>query len=100
MSMGERGPGFVVSVPAADKRRPHGKLLELLSDWLEAGARRGVIRKHARPDALVFLFGAVLMRPATYGYLLRSLEPRRQKTAARKAWIAELRAVVRGAFAP
>jgi hypothetical protein len=44
--------------------------------------------------------GAVLMRPATYGYFLKSLEPKRTRAAARTAWEKELRAAVRGAFVP
>jgi hypothetical protein len=98
--MGDMGPGFLPSVPADDRRRPHGKLLELLSNWLESGAQSGAIRRYAKPDAIVVLLGIILMRPATHNYLLRSLEPTRSLAAARKAWLRELRAIVRGAFAP
>lgn len=100
MSMGGEGPGFGVSVPARDTSRPGGKLLARLSAWLADGARRGALRKHAMPEAIVILFGAILLRPATYRHLLASLEPKRSRAAAAKAWEQELRAAVRGAFAP
>jgi hypothetical protein len=48
----------------------------------------------------VLLIGAVLLRPATYGHLLSSQEPKRSRKRARQAWERELRAAVRGAFAP
>ena len=100
MSIGANGSGFGVSVPATDSSRPGGRLLGLLRAWLGDGARRGVLRKHAMPDAVIILLGAILLRPATYGHLLASIEPRRTRIAARKAWETELRAAVRGAFAP
>jgi len=83
-----------------DTSRPGGKLLARLREWLAAGARSGALRKHAMPDAVVILLGAILLRPATYGYLLASIEPKRSRAAAAKAWEAELRSAVRGAFAP
>ena len=100
MSVGAGGPGFGVSVPAKDASRPGGRLLARLSAWLADGARRGALRKHAMPEAAVILFGAILLRPATYGHLLASLEPKRSCALAAKAWEQELRAAVRGAFAP
>jgi hypothetical protein len=75
-------------------------LLALLREWLGQGVRRGALRRHAMPDAVVILFGAILLRPATYGHLLASMEPKRSRVAARNAWQKELRAAVRGAFAP
>lgn len=100
MSMGADGPGFGVSVPATDTNRPGGRLLALVGAWLAEGVRRGALRKHAMPDAAIILMGAILLRPATYGHLLASMEPKRSRVAARKAWETELRATVRGAFAP
>lgn len=100
MSMGDANAGFKLSVPAGDQSRPGGRMLALLRDWLDRGARRGVLRKHATPESIVLLMGAVLIRPATYGYFLTSLEPKRTRAAARTAWEKELRAAVRGAFAP
>jgi AcrR family transcriptional regulator len=100
MSMGADGPGFGVSVLATDTRRPGGKLFGLLRAWLADGVRLGALRKHAMPDAVVILFGAILLRPATYGHLLMSIEAKRSRSAARNAWESELRATVRGAFAP
>ena len=100
MSMGADGPGFGVSVPASDTSRPGGKLLAYLRKWLGEGVRRGALRRHAMPDAVIILLGAILLRPATYGHLLASIEPKRSRAAARKAWESELRAAVRGAFAP
>ncbi|HWA89472.1 MAG TPA: TetR/AcrR family transcriptional regulator [Rhizomicrobium sp.] len=100
MSAGADGTGFGVSVPATDASRPGGKLFEFLRKWLADGARRGVLRKHAMPDAVIVLFGAILLRPATYGHLLASTEPKRSRVAARGAWEKELRAAVRGGFAP
>lgn len=100
MSMGVDGPGFAVSGPATDTSRPGGALLAVLRNWLEAGVRAGVLREHAMPEAVVILLGATLIRPATRGHLLASLEPKRTLTAARAAWEKELRAAVRGAFAP
>jgi AcrR family transcriptional regulator len=99
MSMGPDAP-FDVSVPATDAGRPGGRLLELLRQWLAAGVRRGALRKHAMPDAVVMLLGVTLLRPATFGHLLASTEPKRSRAAAAKAFEAELRAVVRGAFTP
>ena len=75
-------------------------MLALLRDWLGEGVRRGALRKHAMPDAVIIMLGAVLLRPATYTYLLASMEPKRSRIAARSAWEQELRACVRGAFAP
>lgn len=100
MSMGADGPGFGVSVLATDTKRPGGKLLRLLHEWLADGVRRGALRKHAMPDAVIIMLGAVLLRPATYNHLLVSMEPKRSRIAARTAWEKELRAAVRGAFAP
>jgi len=100
LSMGAKGPGFAASALATDVKRPHGRLFEGVRGWLASGVRRGVLRKHAQPEAIVILLGAILIRPATYGHLLRSLEPERDRAAARGAWERELRAVVRGAFAP
>jgi hypothetical protein len=100
MSMGADGAGFGVSVAANDQGRPGGKLLSRLSAWLQAGAHEGALRTHAMPDAIIILFGAVLLRPATYGHLLASLEPARPAGAAAAAWERELRAAVRGAFQP
>jgi len=100
MSTGTDGPGFAVSVPATDKTRPGGALLGILRAGLDAGVRGGTLRKHAMPEAAVILLGAILVRPATYGYLLKSMEPKRARAAARNAWEKELRAFIRGAFAP
>jgi len=100
MSIGPDSPGFDVSVPANDAGRPGGRLLALLRQWLAAGVRRGTLRKHAMPDAVVMLLGVTLLRPATYGHLLASTEPKRSHAIAARAFEAELRAVVRGAFAP
>lgn len=100
MSAGPDEPGFSVSSPVTDTSRPGGKLLARLREWLAAGARSGALRKHAMPDAVVILLGAILLRPATYGYLLATIEPKRSRAAAAKAWEAELRSTVRGAFAP
>ena len=100
MSMGVGGPGFAVSVPATDTSRPAGALMTKFSGWLEAGVRAGALRDHAMPEAVVILLGAILLRPATRGYLLATLEPKRTESSARAAWEAELRAAVRGAFAP
>lgn len=100
MSMGEAGPGFKVAVPARDKGRPGGQLLAQLLGWLAQGVKKGALRKHATPEAIVMLFGTLLMRPATYGHLLVSLEPARSRAAARAAWERELRAIIHGAFAP
>ena len=100
MSIGAHGAGFGVSVPATDTDRPGGKLLGLWRAWLAEGARRGALRKHAMPDAVIILLGAILLRPATYGHLLASMEPKRSRVAACKAWEGELHAAVRGAFAP
>jgi len=100
MSAGDAGAAFTVSVDASDERRPAGRLVALVSDWLERGARSGALRAHASPDALVLLIGAAVLRPATRGHLLASQEPQRSDAAARRAWERELRAAVRGAFAP
>lgn len=100
MSPGNKGTGFALSVPAGDVSRPHGRLMARLDAWLDQGARLGVLRRHASPDAIVLLLSAVIVRPATFGYLLRGIEPKRTRKAARTAWVKELRAFVRGAFAP
>lgn len=100
MSTGADGEGFSVAVPATDTLRPGGALTIGLRRWLDAGARAGVLREHAQPEALVILLGVILVRPATQGYLLATLEPERPRDAARVAWENELRAVIRGAFAP
>jgi len=100
MSMGEQGAGFKVSVPATDKSRPGGKLLALLRARLDDATNHGRLRKHATPEALVIILGAIVVRPATYGHLFKTLEPKRRRKAARAAWEQELRAVIRGAFAP
>lgn len=100
MSMGVDGPGFAVSGPATDTSRPGGALITALTAWLKAGVAAGALRDHATPDAVVILLGAILIRPATRGHLLASLEPDRTRDAARAAWVSELRAMVRGTFAP
>jgi AcrR family transcriptional regulator len=100
MSMGGDAPGFAVSGPATDTSRPGGALVAMLRGWLEAGVRARVLREHAMPEAVVILLGATLIRPATRGYLLATMEPERTVADARAAWEQELRATVRGAFAP
>jgi AcrR family transcriptional regulator len=100
MSAGEADASFSVSVRATDTRRPAGRLVTLVNDWLARGMRSGALRRHESPEALVLLIGAVLLRPATYGHLLASQEPRRSRGKARQAWERELRAAVHGAFAP
>lgn len=100
MSAGNAGASFSVAVRADDRRRPAGRLAGLVLEWLARAARRGAIRRHRAPEALVLLLGAVLLRPATYGHLLATLEPKRTRAAARDAWERELREAVRGAFAP
>ncbi|NOT42690.1 MAG: TetR/AcrR family transcriptional regulator [Alphaproteobacteria bacterium] len=100
MSTGGEGGTFRVAVPATDKSRPGGKFLAALRDRLDDAVKHGRIRKHAAPDALVIALAATIVRPATYGYLLKSLEPNRRRETARAAWEQELRAAIRGAFAP
>lgn len=103
MSMGvggPQGPLTTVKIEAKDTSRPAGALLAILRSWLEAGVRSGALRSHAMPETVVILLGAMLLRPASRGYLLGSLEPDISPAAARAAWEQELRAVVRGAFAP
>jgi len=100
MSARQANENFVVSVRADDARRPAGRLAPLVSEWLARGARSGAFRRHEDPEALILLMGAVLLRPATFGHLLRSREPKRRRARAREAWERELSAAVRGAFAP
>jgi AcrR family transcriptional regulator len=100
MSMGAEDDGFSVGVPATDISRPGGAMIMGLRAWLDAGVRAGTLRHHASPESLVILFGAILIRPATRGYLLATLEPERPPSAARQAWEQELRTAIRGAFAP
>ena len=100
MSAGEADASFAVSVRTDDTRRPAGRLVTLVSDWLARGIRSGALRRHENPEALVLLMGALLLRPATYGHLLARWEPRRSRSKARQAWEREIRAAVRGAFAP
>ncbi len=99
MSRGESGAVFSVGVRADDPRRPAGRLVLFVREWLARAERVRAIRRHADPDALVILIGALVLRPATHGHLLASLEPRRSRASARAAFEHELRAVVRGAFA-
>src|SRR5258705_3796956 len=84
ISVGADRPGFGVSVPVTNTNRPGGRLLGLLREWLGKGVRDGALRKHAMPDAVIILMGAILLRPATYGHLLESMEPKRSRGAARK----------------
>lgn len=100
MSTGGEGGTFKIAVPMADKSRPAGKLIAALRARLDDAAKHGRIRKHATPDALVVAIATTVMRPATYGYLFKSLEPARRRESARAAWEHELRAAIRGAFAP
>lgn len=100
MSTGGEGGMFKVAVAATDKSRPGGKLLAALRDRLDDAVKHGRIRKHATPDALVIALAATIVRPATYGHLFKTLEPSRRREAARAAWEQELRAAIRGAFAP
>lgn len=100
MSTGGEGGTFKISVPATDKSRPGGKLLAALRDRLDDAAKHGRLRKHATPDALVVALAVTIIRPATYGYLFKTLEPSRSRESARAAWERELRAAIRGAFAP
>jgi AcrR family transcriptional regulator len=100
MSTGGDSGTFKISVPATDKSRPGGKLLAALRDRLEDAVKHGRIRKHGAPDALVVALAVTIVRPATYGYLFKTLEPGRSREAARAAWERELRAAIRGAFAP
>jgi AcrR family transcriptional regulator len=100
MSMGVDGPGFAVSIPATDTSRPGGAMLAALGAWLAAGVQSGTLRDHSPSEAMTILLGAILIRPATRGHLLASLEPKRTEATARMDWEMELRAVIRGAFAP
>lgn len=100
MSTGEDRAGVRISVPATDQRRPAGKMIAAVREQLNDAVKAGRIRKHATPEALVILIGATVLRPATYGFLLKTLEPPRRHAAARAAWEQELRLTIRGAFAP
>lgn len=100
MSTGGESGTFKIAVPMSDKSRPAGALIAALRARLDDAARHGRMRKHATPDALVIAIAAVVIRPATYGYLFKSLEPTRRREAASAAWEQELRAAIRGAFAP
>ncbi len=100
MATGEEGAGYKIAVPVSDKSRPPGQLLAALRERLDEAAAKGHLRRHATPEALVLLFGMIVVRPATYGHLLKSLEPKRRHDAARTTWEQELRTAVRGAFAP
>jgi AcrR family transcriptional regulator len=100
MSMGEASVGLKIAVPMTDKTRPVGKFLAVLRAQLDDAVKHGRLRKHASPDALVIAVATVVVRPATYGHLFKSLEPTRRREAARAAWEQELRATIRGAFAP
>lgn len=100
MSTGGEGGTFRVAVSATDKSRPGGKMLAALRDRVDDAVKHGRIRKHATPDALVIALAATIVRPATYGHLFKSLEPSRSREAARASWERELRAAIRGAFAP
>jgi AcrR family transcriptional regulator len=100
MSMGDEGAGFRVAVPATNKARPPGKLLALLRERLDDAVAKRKLRRHAMPDALAILLGAIVIRPATYGHLFKTLEQTRRRASARAAWELELRATIRGAFAP
>lgn len=92
--------GDSVSAPAQDTTRPHGRLLGRLTSWLDQGMRSGELRKRAMPDAIVILVSLLLIRPATFGHLLHSMERKRTRAVARRAWAQELRDAVRGYFAP
>ena len=95
MSLGESA-----STPAQDTSRPHGRLLARLTSWLDQGMRSGALRRQPMPDAIVVLLSLLLIRPATFGHLLHSLERKRTRAVARRAWEQELRAAIHGVFAP
>lgn len=100
MSTGGESGTFKVAVSMTDKSRPAAELIAALRARLNDAAKHGRIRKHATPDALVIAIAATVIRPATYGYLFKSMEPARRRDAARTAWEQELRATIRGALAP
>lgn len=100
MSLGDDGPGFQVSVDAQDVSRPGGALLALIKGQIDGAIAAGSVRPLAMPDALIILISALMFRPATRGYFLISLEPRKSDAAAKKAWLEELRATVRGTLSP
>lgn len=100
MSLGDEGPGFQVSVDAQDTTRPGGALLASIKQQLDSAVAAGTVRPLAMPDALIMLIGALMLRPATRGYFLISLEPKQSATKAKDAWIGELRATVRRMLAP
>ncbi len=100
MSTGGEGGTFKIAVPMSDKSRPAGAMIATLRARLDDAAKHGRIRKHATPDALVIAIAAIVIRPATYGYLFKSLEPKRRSEDARAAWEHELRTAIRGVFAP
>lgn len=58
------------------------------------------LRPHALVDVMVTLVGAILMRPATFGYFLASMDDDRPRPEAFQSWENELRYGVQGLLSP
>jgi AcrR family transcriptional regulator len=92
--------GFDVSLPALAVGAPSGEVVRGVMRCVAEARAAGEIRDFAMPEAFVTIFGALLLRPATYGDLLASQEPERSGDQARSAWEAEVRALLVRGLAP
>jgi len=98
---GDPRSGFGYSVNlAAQIEHPAAKLVGNLLLWFARAQETGAIRPVAPLDALINILALVVVRPATEGYFLHSLERNVNDAVRRHASEAELRAAISGAFAP
>ena len=100
ISAKDAATGFDVSLPLDAAGTPSGALFRRVVSILAAAREAGEVRDVAWPDAFVMVVAAITLRPATYGSFAASQEPRRSVAAARRAWEAELRVLMRGALTP
>jgi len=92
--------GFQVSVGPADAHRPSWRALQLVLDWLGRAGRAGVIRAFDPVESCVAFLGMILLRPATQGSLLSSIERERSAESLQAVRDPMLEAALRGALVP
>ena len=98
---GEERSGFSYSVRLSDEPEHMAAItIRAVEKWLAAAQSNGSIRKVDPIDAIVNILALTIVRPATSKYFLNSVDPNRSASDRQQAAKRELRATIRGAFAP
>lgn len=98
---GEERSGFSYSIKLSENTdHPAAQMVRRVVDWIALAQSNGSIRPVAPIDAIVNLLALAIVRPATAGYFLHSLDAHQSTEERQRTAESELRAAIRGAFAP